>query len=248
MIRNFIVLIVAALMAASCLGDSSYSNKYTADITFEYDAAAYNNFFGADSTYVLKDGDIGFYYDPSLIFGQKHEGSEFQGGFILSYLAGEANGFITKPEHVNDRFRVHAATGATRSKCYVVFYDNPDEAKMPEPHLVFSYKGLGTCTIAGCYVNNTTLVARKVNEYFQDGDKLTLKATGYLNDKPTGVSSMTLAEFTEAKDSVMYNWSVFDLSKLGAVDEVTFEVVSTNSSVPGYVCIDGVLANIDIRY
>ena len=83
---------------------------------------------------------------------------------------------------------------------------------------------------------------------FNDGDKLTLKATGYLNDKATGVSSMTLAEFTEAKDSVMYNWSAFDLSKLGAVDEVTFEVVSTNSSVPGYVCIDGVLASIDIRY
>lgn len=248
MIRNFIVLITVALMAASCLGDASYSNKYTADITFEFDESVYKNYFSADSTYVLKDEDQGFYYDPSLVFGQTHETDTFLGGFLLSFLPGEANGALLKPEHVNDRYRVNAPTGATKSKCYVVFYDNPDNTKMPDPHMVFTYRGLGTCTIAGCYVNNTTLVARKVKEHFQDGDKLTLKATGYLNDKETGVSSITLAEYTEAKDSVMYNWSPFDMSKLGAVDKVMFEVASTNDAVPGYVCIDGVLASIDIKY
>ncbi|MBR5568925.1 MAG: DUF4465 domain-containing protein [Bacteroidales bacterium] len=248
MIRNFIVLITVAFMAASCLGDASYSNKYTADITFDFDASVYKNLFGADSTYVLEGEDQGFYYDPSLIFGQTHDNDTFLGGFILSYLTGESNGLITKPESVNDRYRVHAATGSVKSTGYVVFYDNPDSEKMPDPHMAFTYRGLGTCTIAGCYVNNTTLVARKVKEHFQDGDKLTLKATGYLNDKETGVSSITLAQYTEAKDSVMYNWSAFDMSKLGAVDKVMFEVESTNDAVPGYVCIDGVLANIDIKY
>ena len=248
MIRNFIVLITVALMAASCLGDASYSNKYTADITFEFDESVYKNYFGADSTYVLKDEDQGFYYDPSLVFGQTHEADTFLGGFLLSFLPGEANGALLKPEHVNDRYRVNAPTGATKSKCYVVFYDNPDNTKMPDPHMVFTYRGLGTCTIAGCYVNNTTLVARKVKEHFQDGDKLVLKAIGTTASGAKTETSITLAEYSEAKDTVMYSWTAFQLSALGAVDYIDFEIESTCPDVPGYVCIDGLLAGVAIEY
>ena len=46
----------------------------------------------------------------------------------------------------------------------------------------------------------------------------------------------------------MYNWSVLDLSTLGDVDYVNFDVTSTNPDVPGYFCIDGYLANIKVEY
>ena len=46
----------------------------------------------------------------------------------------------------------------------------------------------------------------------------------------------------------MYNWSVFDLSSLGEVDYIDFEVTSTNPEVPGYFCMDGLLSTIVIEY
>jgi hypothetical protein len=46
----------------------------------------------------------------------------------------------------------------------------------------------------------------------------------------------------------MYNWTPFQLSSLGTVDYVDFEVVSTNPEVPGYFCLDGYLASIKVEY
>ena len=97
-------------------------------------------------------------------------------------------------------------------------------------------------------MNNTTLVARKIKEHFKDGDKLVLKARGMLADGIVRETSIVLAEYKEAKDSVMYNWTPFNLSALGAVDCVDFEVVSTNPDVPGYFCLDGYLAAINVEY
>jgi hypothetical protein len=57
-----------------------------------------------------------------------------------------------------------------------------------------------------------------------------------------------LAEYTEAKDSVMYNWTAFPLSTLGAVDFIDFDLESTNPQVPEYFCLDGLLASIMIEY
>jgi hypothetical protein len=75
-----------------------------------------------------------------------------------------------------------------------------------------------------------------------------LKATGVKSDGTTVATSITLAEYTEAKDSVMYNWSVFDLKPLGLVEFIDFNVESTNPNVPGYFCLDGLLAGIKVEY
>jgi hypothetical protein len=61
-------------------------------------------------------------------------------------------------------------------------------------------------------------------------------------------TSITLAEYTEAKDSVMYNWTAFPLSTLGAVDFIDFDLESTNPAIPEYFCLDGLLASIMIEY
>ena len=118
----------------------------------------------------------------------------------------------------------------------------------PKYDIEFAYKELGACAPLGCYVNNTTLVARKIKEHFKDGDKLILKAKGTLADGTITETSIVLAQYTEAKDSIMYNWTPFSLSSLGAVDYVDFEVHSTNPDVPGYFCLDGYLASLNIEY
>ena len=92
------------------------------------------------------------------------------------------------------------------------------------------------------------MVARKVRENFVDGDKLTLKAIGHKHDGTTVETSIVLAEYTEAKDSVMYNWTQFNLASLGAVDYIDFEINSTNASVPGYFCLDNLVAGVQIEY
>ena len=75
-----------------------------------------------------------------------------------------------------------------------------------------------------------------------------MKAKGTKFDGSVSEVSIVLAEYTEAKDSVMYNWTSFDLSKLGVVNFVDFEVESTNPQVPGYFCLDGYLASISVMF
>lgn len=247
--KKILILIFAAFAAASCLSKGSFVQNYTADITFEYSDAVYSNSF-KDSIYVVQSGEgEGFQYmQYPLLFTQKAVSGSFKGGFLMSYLKGEKDGKLVKEAKENDAYRVHSEAGALGSKTYAVFYDNPDETMMLSHDVEFGFKELGECTPLGCYVNNTTLVARKIKENFADGDKLVLKATGVKSDGTTVATSITLAEYTEAKDSVMYNWSVFDLKPLGLVEFIDFNIESTNPNVPGYFCLDGLLAGIKVEY
>ena len=245
--KKIFILLFAAFTAASCLSKSSYSQTYVADITFEFSDPVYENSF-KDSLYIMKEGESFIYMQYPLFFSQNHMTGTFHGGFLMSYLKGEKDGSLEKGVQRNDEYRVHAEAGALGSKTYTVFYDNPTESMMPFHDIEFGYKDLGTFMPYGCYVNNTTLVARKIKEHFVDGDKLVLKAIGVKHDGTKVETSIKLAEYTEAKDSVMYNWSTFDLQPLGVVDYVDFTVESTNPDVPGYFCMDGFTGKINIEY
>ena len=249
----FVALVVCAV--SSCLGDTTYSSSYRLDMTFE-DGNNFVTQFDKDSLSTLNEYNIIMWSDPSLaLFYKQDADKKFQGGFRLSRLKGEAKGALTRPETDLDAWRVNAEGGspvsyaAAPSKTYAVFYDNADQSQMPAHDMEFGYHDVGTCYMYGCYVNNTTLVARKVKEHFEDGDKLVLTATGYVMDgTKTGTASIVLAEYSALKDTVMYNWTAFDMSELGVVDYVDFEVTSTKPEVPEYVCIDGVYAGISITY
>ena len=255
--KKFLFFAVVALSMVSCLDTGTFSQSYLADVTFEYLDQVYPREFNKDSVYICKnETDPGFLYmQYPLCFGQKQVGGKFEGGFAMSYLKGEKDGLLDKEPGANDVYRVHAAAGspdgkagATGSKTYAVFYDNPQESMMPKYDIEFGYKENGSCQPLGCYVNNTTLVARKIREHFKEGDKLTLKVKGTKSDGQVTETSIVLAERTESKDTVMYNWTVFDLSKLGPVDYIDFEVVSTNPDVPGYFCLDGFAASVSISF
>ena len=244
--KKFLFLAIFAFSVWSCLDSGSFSESYTAKITFEYPEDTYSKEF-KDSIYVLKEGEGFAYYYP-IVFGQHHTSGRFNGGFLMSYLKGEADGALEKEPMANDIYRVHASSGADNSKTYVVFYDNPNTSMMPKVDVEFVYKTAGTCVPSMCQVNNTTHVARKVEEHFVDGDKLVLKATGWREGGQKTSTSIVLAEYSHAADTVMYNWTDFDLSKLGVVDYIDFEVSSTNPAVPGYCCLDGFIAAVQVGY
>ena len=246
--KKILLYVAVVFSVISCLDGGSYSQSYTADITFEFSKEEYANSF-KDSLYVIDGiGDAFLYMGYPLFFAQKHTGDRFQSGFLMSYLKGEANGKLDNEPTENDAYRVHAASGALDSQTYAVYYDNPDVSLRPEYDIQFAYVGNGTCAPLGCYVNNTTLVARKIKEHFKDGDRLVLHAKGKRIDGTETKASIVLAEYTEAKDSVMYNWSAFSLTSLGQVDYVDFEVVSTNPEVPGYFCLDGYVVSVNVAY
>jgi hypothetical protein len=245
--KKILILCAFAVSAISCLTKGAFSQSYVADVTFDFTDKVYASSF-KDSLYVLSDGSGFAYGQYPVIFTQKHLDGKFQGGFLMSCLKGEGNGKLEQEAKENDLYRVHSKSGADGTKGYVVFYNNPVESMMYPHDIEFGYKDAGAFTPYSCYVNNTTHVARMIKENFVDGDRLVLKATGHRHDGSTAVASIVLAEQTEAKDTVMYNWTKFDLSKLGPVDFIDFELNSTNPSVPAYFCMDGLLAGVQIEY
>ncbi len=245
MIKRILIFMVALAVAVSCFKDSVYTESYTLDASFEYEAVYgwdYKEVFGDDSLYYdIEYSKLGFAWN-SLAFYHKVEVADFKGGFMLSYLAKPKDG---KTEGLDNKFRVNDKSGFSGSKTYTVFSQTDD---MPESDIVFSMKQYGTCIMSFCFVNNTVEVTDSIKANFQLGDKMTLKAVGYLDDVETGSAEFTLAEYTAQKDSIVSTWTQFDLSKLGSVDKVKLEVTSTRENVPTNVCIDDVVSKISVSY
>lgn len=247
------MIALAAVTMISCMDGGSFSQTYTADISFEFSDNIYKESF-RDSIFVLEaaPGQIageGFSYGSYPIsFSQRYLDGVVHGGFLMSCLKGEKDGALTREHMANDAYRVYAESGNLGTKTYAVFYDNPVESMMPKHDIEFVYKDNGYMAPSRMYVNNTTLVARKIKEHFQVGDKLTLKAIGVTENGAAVETSITLAEYTVAKDSIMYSWTPFQLSSLGVVDYVDFKVESTNPEVPGYFCMDNFVSGVSVEY
>ncbi len=236
--KVFFVLAVAAA-AVSCLDDGpTYNNKYLLDTAFEY-----NNVFGAaDSLYFESTAGTGIgWMDMGFHHKLNGDKTKFMGGFILSRLKG--NG-----QSEDDRFRVNSGTGKNNSQNYIVYYSNPDQSQMPKRDIEFISNDVGTCTMVGCYVNNTKEVVNAVRNSFVTGDRLVIRMTGYIGEQKTGEQEFVLAEYTEKKDSVVTSWSPFKLDKLGNIQYIDIEIESTRKEIPAAFCMDNMIANIVITY
>lgn len=256
--KKVIFVFITLLAMASCLSDGEYTRSYTTIANFEYSNFNYETNFGEDSLYFdTKYGGYGIGWDL-LAFCHKVDTvtKTFEGGMLLSYLKGETfnpadSTALAQSDslvYARDRFRVNDSLGAYSPKTYMVYYGNPDPSKMPEHDVEFTSLDQGPCQVHECYVNNTEYVAYKVSKNFVDGDRLTLKAKGWKDGKVTGEASIVLADFSAQKDSIMTTWTRFDLSKLGGIDYMDFEVESTNKEIPAYFCMDNFKANITISY
>lgn len=236
---------------SSCVTDSEYSYSYPLVAGFEYTAIDYAKVFGTDSLYYDSDHGYGIGWEY-LAFRHKVDtvNAVFEGGMLLSYLKGKAFDMtdslsMAKGDSLafaEDGFRVNE--NSAYDNTYAVYYGNPEASMMPEHDVQFLATNNGTCTMNACLVNNTGYVAYKVAQCFEAGDRLTLKATGYLDGAKTGEASISLADFSAQKDSIVTSWTYFDLSPLGTVEYVDFEVISTKEDVPAYFCLDGMFANI----
>ena len=254
--KKILIYIIALISLTSCLDGVGYSTSYHVLATFEYEASDVK--YRADSTYYSSADAYGMGWNYLCFSHKVNMDGDFLGGFRLSQLEGQI-----KPEKGEDAtddrlesllpldmtWRVHSAPS---KNSYMVFWQG---ASMPDLHIMFFLPTniSGSCTVKSCFVCNTAKVAAEVKEKFERDDKLTLTATGYLDKKKTGSAEIALADYTQndksgsPKDSIVSTWTAFDLSKLGAVDEVRFEMTGTKS-VSHYFCLDDFLASISIEY
>ncbi len=239
MLKKFFLIAAVAVCAVSCFDDGPmYKNQYLLYSTFEYG----NVFESKDSLYFESTNGGGLGWMDMGFFHKLNKGNtEFYGGFILSRLKGSGSS-------EDDRFRVNSGVGNDKSSNYLVYYANPDKGLMPKDDIGFLSSEVGTCKILGCYVNNTKEVVNAVRNSFEVGDKLVLKMTGYLGTQKTAEQEIVLAEYTDQKDSVMTNWTAFKLEKLGTIETIDIEIVSTRDDIPKAFCLDDMAANIDLEY
>lgn len=234
--KLFFILASFACLLASCSDGPSYSQSYVAVSTFEY-SVDYEKEFGSDSTYYDAKNGIGLAWGDLVFHHKVAVGGIFQGGFMLSYM--KAPGFDEKPEGYQvSPYRVAGSYVSATNKTYAVFTQSSD-AEMPEHDIVFLSSKYGTCLPKHCWVNNSEAVYEELKA---NGGSLTLKATGYLNKEITGTSEIKLAA-----DTVVYNWTRFNLAPLGNVDAIDFELKS-DKQIPMRFCLDEFTADIKIEY
>lgn len=238
--KKIFYVIVAAVLVTSCLGNTpSTKRQYTLDVDFEYA----DHVFLSDSVRFDNEEGVGLGYMDFVFYHKLDPGkTKVIGGFAASRLKG--SGY----ELGRNDFRVNSGRGMNGSPTYAVFKYDKTGVNMPKHDVEFMNLPYGTCAMLGFYVNNTAEVVEAVKQNFVDGDRLVLKATGYLNGTKTGEAEIELAEYTEQKDSIIVNWTPFDLDKLGKVQYVEFEMISTKDNIPTAFCMDDMVARISLEY
>ena len=245
--KKILVLFAAAIFAASCMGIGGYETEYPVVVSFDYTESDFlESSARPDSLLYDTEYKAGFVWDRLAFM---HKIDEYTmaptGGFLVSFLKVPVN---CEVQGSYDQYRANATNKRSSFHKYGVFYQGME---MPQYHLLFTGESnsttVSTCTMSHMYVTNSVATERAVRGSFEDGDKMVLKATGYKGGEVTGSAQISLAEYTEKKDSVVTEWTKFDLSALGSVDNVKFEIqFLTNKYIPSTVCVDDITARIAI--
>jgi hypothetical protein len=267
------VLAAALLSATSCSKDEEENQPITAVVDFEGEEWKEFVALNVGSTYSSEVVTADYLWqDEATTLAPANITAEWDG---VSYLS---SGFAVSSFNSNclEKFNIYGAYlrdlyvynaknedaakggGNGGSDNFLVGYGNYEGDESGEwgdedfrPTLTFA-DGKAR-TIKGCYVNSTTYfvsITELGNEFspaLQAGEKITLTATGY--DKmrrKTGSVTMTLAE----KGNITKSWRAWDLSALGAVVSVRFNITGGPTDEcgmmsPKYFAIDDITVEWD---
>lgn len=251
--KKIIFFIFVLAMSVSCMGlmdkGHTYQSSYTLNANFEYTTVDYIKDFGEDSLYFDSARCVGIGFKDFAFYHKTNaDTTDVLGGFMLSYLQTPAD--LSQLDTLNKRWRAYASP-ITKINTYLVHRTADVKTDMPAHVVEFLNTQYGTCVMESCLVTNTVEVADSIMSNFSIGDKLMLKAIGYAGGQKTGSAEFMLAERASTKDSIVTNWSLFDLSPLGAVEQVDFELeVLSNQelAIPKFFCLDEFTASISIAY
>lgn len=249
MYKKIVLFALTLFVAMSCLDSGSFTTSGNMVAEMEYtDRYDYNTLFGADSLYFDSEGaKMGINWGNMYFFYHSvSDDGAFQGGFLLSYLD------KPKPETSelsNNKYRVNCAVSDNYINTYLVYEKNPDASKMPAHGFQFMMASYGTCSMVGCYVNNTVALAEAAVQQLELGEKVLFRATGYKDGTKTDSAEIVLVEKMLPKDSVMSNWTQFKLDALKEVDRIDFDlVIPEGRDIPATVCMDNLTGLVTISY
>ena len=162
------------------------------------------------------------------------------------YWFGYANRTETKYESLDDQWNNIVGGGYDGSANYGVAF----AAAFNGPCYV-SVLSDAPVVVPGFYITNSSYAYTSMAEgdsfakKFELGDWFKLTITGYdADDEVTGTKDYYLADFRDAATAYIINdWRYVDLSCLGAVSKIGFELSSTDTSdfgmnTPAYFCFD----------
>ena len=240
--RFTILLLAAGLVAAlaSCSKQESEPKRVT--ITFE--GTEWTNYVATDSysgifvteDYIWRDGETSLTSAP--IFVESSWGGQsynyFGGGLTLSsYNTAQITGFDTYL-YLGDLYCYNAnASMAQRgggnrgSDRFLVSYGNYEEGIGDDLRPEIYFSDGKPRKVVGCYVCSTAYfvqIAEQGNDFspaLGQGDEVTLYATGYDSE---GTELKTVSKTLARKGSILKSWSAWDLSDLGKVSRIKFNI------------------------
>lgn len=193
--------------------------------------------------------------EPETDEGEDQEGEETESG------TGEDTGSETQ---VPGEYSVYGKSSGTTANTFFYFRQT---GNMPEHDITFASADAGTCTPSIIQVCNSAAAVRKimgddVSTFNLKGD-YTLKVTGYLNGAKTKEATFLLAGKGKSKrpesenpqrDSIVTSWRTLDLSGLGNIDTIDFDLVFSEEEDKTLmqdatdVCLDNFTASIFLKF
>lgn len=172
-----------------------------------------------DSAYNFRSGDIVFY-------GSSNSWGSFS-GFNYSNITDN-----TDPSYTNDKSAI-TGIGADSSDNYAIDFVTIDFANTEDPTATIP-SGIGLTgnasghPVLGAYFTNTTYAYYYMQDHFQASDWFKLTVRGYLN----GQQSDNTVDFmlADTGNVLVDTWQWIDLTTLGNVDSLTFDLSSSDTS------------------
>lgn len=221
--------------------------KAAAAATFEEYTLAANGHKEVDEAWV--DNTETHLYSGTYAFGNTPNKAykAYTGYAICSDQSTEATG-----NYNYDQFR-SAAGGAYEGTNYAVaYYSAPSDwfAGYTDPLTLTN--SAEPQTITGFYITNTVYTLDAIlhgdyaNDAFSAGDYMSVTAKGYNGAEKTGEVVFYLADYRSENTEehfALSTWKWFDLSSLGAITRLEFELFTTKSddygfTTPTYFCLD----------
>lgn len=234
-----------ALVAIACSEGGSFSSSvntydtfYYSDFLSEYkDSVAFSNYFTGNSGYYM--------------YNSTYTNNVFQGGIVLSMKVDQ------NLDANNADYSVAGETASQQDKdnIFAVFYQNPDESKMPEHELYLLRPTTNTVVSpTGCFIANTNRVLSAIKygtdeaEGFKEGDYLSAVFTSYDADgKKINSVSTYLARYSGSL-SYITKWEELKLSGLGDFTFVDISLETNRTDLPlNWFCFDSVSTHLEIE-
>ncbi len=246
------VFIIILFLAKLSFGQSYVFNFQ--DLSYSLPDTGFWNGSDLSGKFVTQVADVN-----ATFYNNYNESWGSWSGFAYSSLTNDTTGDYT------NQYSTYAGNRLTDSPSDSIFAVGyvPSDYNNDYKPIPIGVKFSDKINIQSAYVANNTYAAltmlngNSFSDAFADGDFFYLIIRGYNNNEQTGEINYYLADYRDGKQFVQKVWRYVDLSTIGTVDSLTFELASSDVgsygiNTPTYFCLDeivftkaGSLANIE---